>query len=119
MLPHEVLHVLMEANDVAKIRNQQARIPNLQEQLQQHGNGSFSSDLSQTLQCATLSLPGLTDAGDLFFPLTVFPKFFQMTDATWGDVTAIIAWSMTRPFVTTNFPSLTTTAGERGEPRSR
>ncbi|CAE7411957.1 unnamed protein product [Symbiodinium sp. CCMP2592] len=115
MLPHEVLHVLLESNDVSEIRNQQARIPNLQEQLQEHGNDvlllglwldgvPFSSDRSQTLQCATLSLPGLTDAGDFRFPLTGFPKFFQMPEATWDDVTAIIAWSM-RCCYTGFFPS--------------
>ncbi|CAE7817440.1 unnamed protein product [Symbiodinium sp. CCMP2592] len=115
MLPHEVLHVLLESNDVSEIRNQQARIPNLQEQLQEHGNDvlllglwldgvPFRSDRSQTLQCATLSLPGLTDAGDFRFPLTGFPKFFQMPEATWDDVTAIIAWSM-RCCYTGFFPS--------------
>ena len=105
MLPHEVLHAIMRANSAENIRKEQAKIPSLQEQLQAEDEDvllvalwldgvPFNSDRSQTLQCLTLSVPGLSDQADFRFPVTGFPKHFQMPACTWDDLMTITAWSL-------------------------
>ena len=116
MLPHEVLHAIMRANSAENIRKEQAKIPSLQEQLQAEDEDvllvalwldgvPFNSDRSQTLQCLTLSVPGLSDQADFRFPVTGFPKHFQMPACTWDDLMTITAWSL-QCLYTGHFPKL-------------